>query len=139
MLIEYAVIYERPIISVFIIPKENKNCLGFCSVNSEESVAACPEPIPGRNEQSGPKIEQEKIDFRYSFFVRFASLKPVIFCSIGVESVFSEIISAEIPNNPESNGRRGCSMGKENVRIPTNPERRKIVSERKKFSSLNMI
>lgn len=46
--------------TVLIIPRENKNCLGFCSVNSEENVAACPEPMPGRKEHKGAKREDEK-------------------------------------------------------------------------------
>lgn len=56
---------------MFIIPRENRNCLGFCSVNSLDNVAACPEPIPGRKEQRGAKSEEENKERTNSLFVSF--------------------------------------------------------------------
>jgi len=50
-----------------------------------------------------------------------------------------EITNEERPNNPESNGRRGCSTGRLNVRRPKIPERTKIVNEMKKLSSLKIM
>jgi len=124
---------------VFIIPRENRNCLGFCSVNSEAIVAACPEPIPGRKEHRGAKMKEEREDLKYSLFERVASFRRQSRWGRGFEEVFIETAREDNPKSPERRGRRGCSTGRLNVRRPRTPERRKIVNERKKLSSLKII
>lgn len=59
---------------MLIAPTENRKVLGFCSVNSEARVAACPEPMPGRKEQRGAARDDEIEAFRNSDFVNFIFL-----------------------------------------------------------------
>lgn len=58
----------KPITIVFIPPTNTKKPFLDCFKNSEPITAACPEPIPGRKEQSGAEIIELKIDFKKSFF-----------------------------------------------------------------------
>lgn len=125
--------------TVLIIPKENRNVLGFCSVNSLLNVAAWAEPIPGRKEHNGAAIDDDKIDFRYSVLVSLTCFNGVIDCLTKVVFDFKLIIRVEIPNNPDKRGRRGCSIGVLNVNNPRIPAKAKIIIALKIFSSLKII
>ena len=63
---------DKAIMTVFMEPTKNKNCLGVWGIISEPITAACPEPRPGRTER-GAEIEAAAIDLTISFFVRRTS------------------------------------------------------------------
>jgi hypothetical protein len=124
---------------VLIAPTEKRKERGFCSVNSLANVAACPEPMPGRNEHRGAASEDDKEDFRNSDFVSFICLNEGRCCFINMVFDFKLTINPERPNKPESKGRRGSFTGRLKVKSPRSPAKTKTVIEIKKFSSLKII
>lgn len=103
---------ERPITIVLIAPTRKRNPLLFCSINSEPITAACPEPIPGRNEHNGAEIIAARVAFRLCFLGSLICFSGSIFWLGILVLFFRETASAERPKSPVSNGRRGCSIGR---------------------------
>ena len=64
---------------VFIAPRSIIKLFFDCSTSSEPITAACPDPIPGRNEQSGAEMDAPKMDLKKSFFVGITSFNLHIF------------------------------------------------------------
>lgn len=124
---------------VFIEPTRNRNDFLSCFVISEAIVAAWPEPIPGRNEQSGAVKAEERDTFRKSDFFRF---RDFIFsnCCFGkfADFDFKLITKADVPKRPVSKGKRGSFIGRFNVNSPRKPESAKTTREIKNSSSLNI-
>lgn len=60
----YNVVKLKTITSIFIVPSIIKNDFLDCGTISEDIVAACPEPIPGRNEHKGDEIIDPIIDLK---------------------------------------------------------------------------
>lgn len=124
---------------VLIEPTKNKKERLLCLNISEPIVAAWPEPIPGRNEQSGAEIADAIADFRNSDFDSFIFLIGLIICFASFEEeVFKEMTRAEEPNNPVKRGRRGSFTGRANVNKPRKPESMKINRDAKKFFSVKI-
>ncbi len=138
LLIEKTVIKLNPMTIVFIAPSKIRNPFCVCSINSEPMTAACPEPIPGRKEQRGAEIIAPRIAFRNSGFGTLICFNGRMICFGIVGFCFIVIINVDVPNNPVSNGRRGCSTGRLKVARPKNPARMKVVSVKRKFSSLKI-
>lgn len=123
---------------VFIAPIKTRKLSRDCFMNSEPITAACPEPIPGRNEQRGADIIELTDALRKSFFGILIFFIFVISWR-GIFVLFFKLIKiAEEPNNPVSNGRRGSFTGRLRVAKPKKPERMKIMSGWIGFFSLKV-
>ena len=120
------------------IKRKDLSFFSLCFVSSEPINAACPEPMPGRNEQRGAEIADAIEDFINSFFGRIIFFRGLIICFWAFEGFFKEIIKFEIPKSPVKRGRRGCSIGRLRAKNPKNPDRRKIVNAGRIFSSLKI-
>jgi len=129
---------ERPITIVLITPTRKRNPLLFCSISSEPITAAWPEPMPGRNEHNGAEIIAANVALKVCFLGSFICFRGRIFWLGILVLFFRETVRAERPKRPVSNGRRGCSIGRLNVRMPKKPARAKIVKDIKNSSSLNI-
>ena len=110
----------------------------FCSINSDPITAACPEPMPGRNEQKGEEIIAAEQAFPNSFFVNFISLRESSFCFSMPDLFFIEIKRAETPKRPVNKGIRGSFIGRLKVKRPRSPDNAKTRKDEKMFSSLKI-
>jgi len=70
----YRVMNESERTSVFIAPRRKRNPRFDWGKSSEPRAAACPEPMPGRKEQSGAQSDAASVDFAYSFLESFIFL-----------------------------------------------------------------
>ena len=95
------VIIEKPMTSVFVIPRRVRNSLLLFFVIRLPISPACPDPMPGRNEQRGAA----KREARIGFFIFILGL--VILCSGIWILFFMDCIKMDAPNNPVSNGSSG--------------------------------
>ncbi len=77
-------------------------------------------------------------DFMNCFFGREICFKGTICCSEIFVLSFREMKREERPKRPVRRGRRGSFIGRFRVAKPRNPAKRKIVSERRNFSSLKI-
>ncbi|MEM4259192.1 MAG: hypothetical protein QXS38_00295 [Candidatus Pacearchaeota archaeon] len=137
-LIAYKVTKLNPMMIVFVAPIRKRNPFVFWGIISEPIVAACPEPMPGRNAQKGEEIRTAATDLKNSFFGIVVFLRGVIFCFGILDFVLRLIISEEIPNIPERRGINGSLTGRLNAKNPRNPARMKTTRESTKFSSLKI-
>lgn len=96
---------------MLIAPTRKRNDLFVWGIISEPIVAACPEPMPGRNEQRGAEMIVADEALRNSFFVSLIVFSLGIFCFITCDLSFRLIISADVPNKPVNRGRRGSLIG----------------------------
>ncbi len=71
----YKAMKLREITIVFIAPVRKRKERLSCLKSSEPRVAAWPEPMPGRNEQSGAEIAAAREDFKNCFFVSLIFLR----------------------------------------------------------------
>lgn len=129
---------ERPITIVFIAPTRNRNPFCFCCMSSEPMTAAWPEPMPGRNEESGAANIAARVARRVSFFESIIFFRGCIFW-LGIVVLFLiEMPNAESPKRPVSKGNSGSFTGRLKVRIPKNPDSEKTVKEIRNSSSLKI-
>ena len=128
----------KPIIIVFVAPTKKRNPFLSCWIISEPIVAACPEPMPGRNAQKGEEIKIAPIDLKKSFFFIFISFNGTIFCFWIWDLVFREITNAESPKSPERRGIKGSFTGRLNAKYPKSPAREKVTNEMNGSSSLRI-
>ena len=105
---------ERAMTIVFIIPtKKRKDSGEEDSLEleiSEATIAACPEPKPGRNEEKGAVKDAARNERNICFFDRetFESIdcfgREILF--------FRETKRVDRPKRPDNNGRRGFLIGR---------------------------
>ena len=69
---------DRGTTIVLIAPTRKRKDLFDCGITSEPIRAACPDPIPGRKEQSGAASAAASDDFINSIFGRRADLIGVM-------------------------------------------------------------
>jgi len=105
--IEYNVRKLRAMTIVFMLPTRNKKDFGFVSVISEARKAACPEPMPGRNEEMGAVIAAARLVFNVWDNGRNIELVGERICLGIFVLFFIDISKADEPNSPDSKGRRG--------------------------------
>ncbi len=130
---------EKDIASVFIIPIRKRKDLGGVSENSDDIVAACPEPKTGRNATNGAVNDAAIEDLIISFFVRKMFFIFFISCFGREILLLRDKRMDEAPKRPERRGRRGSLTGRFRVRYPRKPAKINIVREAIKFSSLNIM
>lgn len=135
---EYTTTKLNPMIIVFIPPTRIRNPLFDCFINSEPITAAWPEPIPGRNEQSGAEIIELIVDLKNSFFVIDTSLSLIIFCGFNLVLFFILIINADEPNIPDNNGSKGSLTGRFNAKNPRKPDNINMHKPATIYSSLKI-
>ena len=111
---EKIVMNERAMTIVFIIPtKKRKDSGEEDSLEleiSEATIAACPEPKPGRNDEKGAVKDAAKVERNICFFDReiFESRD----CFGRAILFFRETKRVERPKRPDNNGRRGFFIGR---------------------------
>lgn len=101
-------------------------------------TAACPAPIPGRNDDNGAEIMEPREALKNSLFVIFIFLRGSKFCFGIFILSFRLMISAEDPNRPVSKGRSGSFTGRFRAEKPINPASKKITNAGIIFCSLKI-
>jgi len=101
-------------------------------------TAACPAPIPGRNDDRGAEIIEPRDARRNSLFVIFIFLILGVFCFGIFILSFRLTISAEDPNRPVSNGRSASFTGRFKAEKPINPASKKTTNAGRTFCSLKI-
>ena len=120
-------INDKPIIIVLTAPESIKKDFLSKFSNSELITVACPEPMPGRKEKKGTMKMDANVDLKNSDLVRVICFNGKIICLFIFVDDFRERISDDKPNSPDSNGSKGCSIGRLNVSNPRNPAKRKMI------------
>ena len=108
-------------------PTSIKNSLFLCGRISEPMTAACPEPMPGRNEQKGAERSAALPARSISFFEGMTFLSESFCCAGSCSLLALAVSSAERPKSPVKRGMRGSLTGRWNVSKPRRPESRKML------------
>ncbi len=97
-------------------------------------VAACPEPIPGRNEQNGVMIQARNLVVKGMY-----SFNGCIVCGGRAGFVLSEVMSPARPKSPDKRGTSGSLIGREKVSEPRSPAKVAMMRASCQSVSRNMI
>lgn len=92
-------------------------------------VAAWLELIPGRKEHNGATRTEVSAPLMVSLSFQGICFRVAVVCFGREILCFMLIKRAEVPNKPVSRGRRGSLTGREKVKYPKNPDKRKTIRD----------